>query len=447
MPGAHPDARVRAHRARRIGTTFGRIYLGLRARRFLARRVNPPDMPERWRRFHRHSAGLIYEAAVELQGLILKGCQFLGARADVLPREYVEILSRLQDRVPPRPFPVVRASVERELGADLEQIFASFETSPIASASLAQVHAARLHSGERVAVKVQYPEIESLVRSDLANLRTLFRAVGLLEGDFDLMPLVDELATHVPRELNFVQEAHNAETIGRHFKDRDDVAVPRIHWEFTTRRVLVMEYIDGIKITDLAALRRAGLDPAQVSQLLVEAYCEQILRHGFFHADPHPGNLLVQRRESGGPRLVFVDFGLAKELPPSFRQGAVEFAAALLRGEPAAMAEALVALGFETRDGRPESLVEIAGFVLEAAQRFRHGVRLEPASGRVFREIPDLIRENPIVRVPSHLVLLGRVLGLLSGVNRSLDARIDLARTIFPYVMGVAPRPGGPSGS
>jgi len=447
MPAGRPTARARAYRARRIGTTFGRIYLGIRARRFLARRVNPPDMPERWRRFHRHSAGLIYEAAVELQGLILKGCQFLGARADVLPREYVEILSRLQDRVPPRPFPVVRASVERELGADLEQIFASFETSPIASASLAQVHAARLHSGERVAVKVQYPEIESLVRSDLANLRTLFRAVGLLEGDFDLMPLVDELATHVPRELNFVQEAHNAETVGRHFKDRDDVAVPRIHWEFTTRRVLVMEYIDGIKITDLAALRRAGLDPAQVSQLLVEAYCEQILRHGFFHADPHPGNLLVQRRESGGPRLVFVDFGLAKELPPSFRQGAVEFAAALLRGEPAAMAEALVALGFETRDGRPESLVEIAGFVLEAAQRFRHGVRLEPASGRVFREIPDLIRENPIVRVPSHLVLLGRVLGLLSGVNRSLDARVDLARTIFPYVMGVTPRPGGPSGS
>jgi predicted unusual protein kinase regulating ubiquinone biosynthesis (AarF/ABC1/UbiB family) len=446
MRAAHPSRRTRAQRARRIGTTFGRIYLGIRARRFLARRLNPPDMPERWRRFHRRSAGQIYEAAIELQGLILKGCQFLGARADVLPREYVEVLAKLQDRVPPRPFPVVRASVERELGADLGQIFASFEPTPIASASLAQVHEARLHGGERVAVKVQYPEIESLVRSDLANLRTLFRAVGVLEGDFDLMPLVDELATLVPRELNFVQEGHNAETIGRQFKDRDDVAVPRIHWEFTTRRVLVMEFIEGIKITDLAALRRAGLDPAQVSQLLVEAYCEQILRHGFFHADPHPGNLLVQRRDDGGPRLVFVDFGLAKELPPSFRQGAIEFAAALLRGEPAAMAEALVALGFETRDGRPESLVEIAAFVLETAQRLRHGVRPD-ASGRVFREIPDLIRENPIVRVPTHLVLLGRVLGLLSGVNRSLEVRIDLARTIFPYVMGVTPRPAGPSGS
>jgi predicted unusual protein kinase regulating ubiquinone biosynthesis (AarF/ABC1/UbiB family) len=428
----------RAYRARRIGLTFGRVYLGIRAHRFLARRLRPRDMPERWRRFHRESARTIYDTAIELQGLILKGCQFLGSRADVLPREYVEVLAGLQDRVPPRPFPVVKETVERELGVELAQVFRSFETVPVASASLAQVHAAELLDGERVAVKVQYPEIEALVRSDLANVRTLFRAVGVLESDFDLMPLVDELAEQMPRELNFVNEGHNAETIGRRFKDRSDIAVPRIHWELTTRRVLVMQYMDGIKITDLAGLRDAGLDPARVSQLLVEAYCEQVLQHGFFHADPHPGNLLVQRQPSGEPRLVFLDFGLAKELPAHFRQGAVDFAAALLRGEPDAMAEALLALGFETRDGRPEALGEIARFMLELGQRFRHGVRRDTTmSERFGREIPERIRENPIVRVPTHLVLLGRVLGLLSGVNRSLDARIDLARTIFPYVMGL----------
>jgi predicted unusual protein kinase regulating ubiquinone biosynthesis (AarF/ABC1/UbiB family) len=438
MAGPRPSATQRAYRARRIGLTFGRVYLGIRANRFLARRVRPPDMPERWRRFHRRSARTIYDAAIELQGLILKGCQFLGSRADVLPREYVDVLSKLQDRVPPRPFAVVKEAVERELGAELAQVFRSFESIPVASASLAQVHAAELQSGERVAVKVQYPEIERLVKSDLANVRTLFRAVGLFEGDLDLMPLVDELAEHVPRELNFVNEGHNAEAIGRHFKGREDVGVPRIHWAFTTRRVLVMEYVDGIKITDLEGLREAGLDRARISQLLVEAYCEQILNQGFFHADPHPGNLLVQRLASGQPRLVFLDFGLAKELPPRFRQGAMDFAAALLRGEPEAMAEALLALGFETRDGRPEGLLEIARFVLEVGQRFRHGVRLEGEIGERFgREIPDRIRENPIVRIPTHLVLLGRVIGLLSGVNRSLDARIDLARTIFPYVAGV----------
>ncbi|TFG95440.1 MAG: AarF/ABC1/UbiB kinase family protein, partial [Myxococcales bacterium] len=244
VAGVRKNAAQRAYRARRIGLTFGRIYLGIRAHRFLARRLRPHDMPERWRRFHRQSARTIYDTAIDLQGLILKGCQFLGSRADVLPREYVEVLAGLQDRVPPRPFAVVKACVERELGVELAQVFRSFEATPVASASLAQVHAAELQNGERVAVKVQYPEIEALVRSDLANVRTLFRAVGLLESDFDLMPLIDELAEQMPRELNFVNEGHNAEAIGRRFKERDDIAIPRIHWEFTTRRVLVMEYMD-----------------------------------------------------------------------------------------------------------------------------------------------------------------------------------------------------------
>lgn len=432
----------RFRRARRVSATFGRVYLGLRANRFIARRLRPSDMDQRWHRFHQQSARSVYETAVDLQGLVLKGCQFLGTRADVMPREWVDTLSQLQDRVPPRDFAVVKAAVERELDADLGELFAAFDPRPVASASLAQVHQARLHSGERVAVKVQYPEIESLVRSDLRNLRALFRAVELLESDFEIVPLIDELGTYVPRELNFVNEGRNAEAIGRFFKQRDDIAVPRIHWELTTRRVLVMEQIDGIKITDLAALRASGLDPEAVSKLLVEAYCDQVFVHGFFHADPHPGNLFVQRRSDGSPRLVFVDFGLAKQLPAQFREGVLGFAGALLTGDVARMAEALLELGFETRDGRPEALCDIAGFVLELARRFRHGVRLDAEfTERFGREVPERIRRNPIVRVPTHLVLLARVLALLAGVNRSLGARVDLARAILPYAMGPARRP------
>ncbi len=427
----------RFYRARRISSTFGRIYLGLRAHRFIARRMAPGDMEERWRRFHRTSAESVYRTAIELQGLILKGCQFLGTRADVMPAQWVEVLSKLQDRVPPRPFPVVRESVEAELGGRLDEIFHSFSERPIASASLAQVHEAFLRNGERVAVKVQYPEIEGLVRGDLKNLRALFRAVEVLEGDFDMMPLIDELGTYVPRELNFVKEAHNLETIGRFFKNRDDVSVPRVHWELTSRRVLVMDFVEGIKVTDVEGLRGAGLDPQEVARLLVEAYCEQVFVQGFFHADPHPGNLLVQRSEAGGARLVFVDFGLAKELPPRFRKDVLRFAGALLTGKADEMAEALLDLGFETRDGRPESLHDIAAFILELAKRFRHGVRLDQElTQRFAREVPERIRANPVVRVPTHLVLLGRVLGLLSGVNRSLDSRLDLARALLPYVAG-----------
>ncbi len=257
----------------------------------------------------------------------------------------------------------------------------------------------------------------------------------VLEGDFDMMPLIDELGTYVPRELNFVKEAHNLETIGRFFKNRDDVSVPRVHWELTSRRVLVMDFVEGIKVTDVEGLRGAGLDPQEVARLLVEAYCEQVFVQGFFHADPHPGNLLVQRSESGGARLVFVDFGLAKELPPRFRKDVLRFAGALLTGKADEMAEALLDLGFETRDGRPESLHDIAAFILELAKRFRHGVRLDhELTQRFAREVPERIRANPVVRVPTHLVLLGRVLGLLSGVNRSLDSKLDLARALLPYV-------------
>jgi len=446
IAAAHVSAAERFYRARRIGATFGRIYLGMRANRFIAQRLRPSDMPERWTRFNAASAKSIYEAAIELRGLILKGCQFLGSRADVLPREYVEVLSKLQDRVPAKPFSVVKKTLERELDCALEDVFASIEREPIAAASLAQVHEARLKSGERVAVKVQYPEIEGLVRSDLANLRVLFRTVDFMERDFDMMPLVDELATYVPRELNFVNEGHNAETVARMFAGRDDVAVPRIHWQLTSRRVLVMDFIDGIKITDVAGLRAAGLDTNQVAQRLAQAYCEQILGHGFFHADPHPGNILVQRRADGEARLVLLDFGLAKDLPPRFREGVVEFTAALLQGKARGMAQALVDLGFETRRGGPEALAPIAAFVLEAAIQLRQrGFLDRDFASELGRELSEKVRANPIVRMPSHLVLVGRVLGLLSGVNRTLESRVDLLTTILPYVMGNPKRPAPPS--
>jgi predicted unusual protein kinase regulating ubiquinone biosynthesis (AarF/ABC1/UbiB family) len=434
MSSAAVSRADRIYRARRIGTTFTRVYLGIKAQRFIARRLRPPDMAARWSTFNLSSAQSIYDAAVELRGLILKGCQFMGTRADVLPREYVQVLSRLQDRVPPKPYPVVRRSVERELQCELRDVFASFSAQPIASASLAQVHEAQLRTGERVAVKVQYPEVAALVRGDLANLRFLFRAVGLVERDIDLMPLVEELAIHVPRELDFLSAARNAEIMARHFADRDDVLVPRIHWAYTTQRVLVMEYMEGIKITDLEALERASIDTARVAQVLVEVYCAQVLRHGFFHADPHPGNLLVRASESGRPRLVLLDFGLAKELPADFHRGIVEFAGALLRGDADSLAAALLELGFETRDGRPESIREIADFLLAAAQEIQHLSYLDRDSiARVGRDLADCIRENPFVRVPSHVVLIARVLGLLSGVSRSLDSRVDLVRTLLPY--------------
>ena len=433
MVGGAVSRAERVHRARRIGTTVGRVYLGIKTHQFIARRLRPPDMRTRWSRFNRASAASLYDAAVDLRGLILKGCQFLGARPDVLPDEYVQVLSSLQDRVPPRATGVVRRIVESDLGAPLEATFRRFADEPLAAASLAQVHEAELHDGRRVAVKVQYPEIAALVEGDLENLRTFFRAVEWLEGDIDLVPLIDEFGEQVARELDFVNEGRNAEAIARLLADRDDVRVPGIVWEHTTRRVLVMDYMEGIKVSDAQRLRRAGVDVERVLQILAELYCRQILTHGFFHADPHPGNVLVQPE---GPRVVLLDFGLAKELPPHFRRGIAAFTSALLREDAAALGAALADLGFETRDGTPESLAEICELFLGFARRFRER---PPEATRAFESLrdalPRAIRENPIVRVPGHVVLLGRALSLLSGIGRSLGTRIDLVRTIVPYAL------------
>ena len=436
MPSRGVSTLDRVQRARRIGATFTRVYLGIRAQRFVARRLRPPDMAHRWRRFNRSSAESLYEAAVDLRGLILKGCQFMGTRADILPREYVEVLSRLQDRVPPRPWPVVRRAVEGELGCGIAELFASFSERPVAAASLAQVHEARLRGGERVAVKVQYPEVEALVRSDLASLRFLFRTVGLWERGVDLMPIVDELATYVPRELDFLSEGRNAEILAGHLAGRDDVVVPRIHWAYTTRRLLVMEFMEGVKITDLEGLERVGIDKGRVAQTLVDLYCEQVLRHGFFHADPHPGNVRVQAGAAGKPRLVLLDFGLARDLPPEFRKAVVGVAASVLRGDPEGLAAALVDMGFETRDGGPEAIADIARFLVRAAAELQHLSYLDrEALQRVGRELAERIRSHPTLCIPSHVALLGRVLGLLSGVSRSLGSRVDLVRTLLPYAL------------
>ena len=429
----------RIERARRLGITVGRVYLGIKTNQILARGLSRHQMRGRWRRFHRDSAETVYQTAVDLRGLVLKGCQYLGARADLMPPEWVDVLARLQDRVPARSLPEVRRMVEGELGRPLEAVFRSFSAQPVASASLAQVHEAVLRDGTRVAVKVQYPEVADLVRGDLANLRALFRAIGWLEPDFDLLPILDELGQHVPRELDFLAEATNAERVAGIFADRDDIRVPRVYREWSTRRVLVMEFIDGVKITEREALDRLGIDPESMLRILIDAWCQQVLVHGFFQADPHPGNLLVEPDGAGGGRLVLLDFGLAKELPEHFRVDAMALLMAVLRRDADAMATALQTLGFATRDGSRDSLVRLAQAGLSLLQELAETGSLGPERmEKLGEELAAQVRNNPLIRIPSHVVLLARTMGLLSGVMRSLGTKLDPMQIVFPYVVGSA---------
>jgi len=445
MPSPDPlPITERAHRVRRISTTFGRIYLGVKSHQFIARRLRPADMDARWSELHRSSAERIHHVAIELRGMILKACQFMSARPDMLPPEYIETLGHLQDRVPAHDFEALRGDVERAVGGAVPSVFAELDDRPLAAASLAQVHAGVLKSGERVAVKIQYPEIAVLVRNDLANLQLLFRAVGIVEQDLDVMPLFRELQENVPRELDFAREADAAERVGGFFTGRDDIRVPAIHRELSSRRVLVMERIDGIKIDDRLALEKEGIDTNAVMQTLVEAYCEQVFVQGVFHADPHPGNLMVEplegERPDGSRRfcIVFLDFGLTKTLPPHFRESTATFAAAMLAGDARTMAESLEGMGFETREGGLEALHRITEIVLRTAAKLRNRAYIDRDVVReAAGDLPKLIRENPIVSVPGHLVLVGRVIALLAGLGHGLQAHFDMIPTILPYVMGV----------
>ena len=411
-----------------VAWNFVFIYLGyklIQHRRWLSE----AERKERYRAQHRATGERLYRLAVRMQGLLIKSCQFLSSRADVAPPELVVVLSRLQDAVPPRPYDEVAGQVRRELGAAPEEVFASFDREPIAAASLAQVHRARTHDGRDVAVKVQYPGIARVVETDLRSIRLLIQILARIEPKWDFRMLIGEMADYVPRELDFVREGHSAERVARELTHRTDVRVPEIVWEHTARRVLTMEYIDGIKISATDELVAVGIDPNEVARIMMEAYCEQILVNGFFHADPHPGNLLVLP----GPVVVFLDFGMSKHLPDDFRRSYNRFTLAVLSQNDSAMLKGFQDLGFRTRHDDPEMLVALGRSFFESSGPEQRPYADAEVVGEVNERLSRLLSENPITEVPSDILLILRVLGLMSGLQKRLDSTIDVADTITPY--------------
>ncbi len=406
-----------------------RIYVPYKAIQLWSRITGDGRKEARYRRQDLRAARALYRASIRLEGLLIKASQFIATRADILPDEWVSTLAGLHDRVPPRPFEVIRAQIERELGRPLEAIFAEFNPVPIAAASLAQVHAARTIDGRPCAVKVQYPRIEAIVDADLRNLGFTLRMLAWLEPNFDFRVIAREILKYIPMELDFVNEARNSETIAANFARRGDVVIPRIYRDLTTRRVLTMELVEGFKVTDLAALERAGIDKHQVAQKLIEIFTQQILRDGFFHADPHPGNILVQR----GPRIVLLDFGLAKDFPPAFRDAFVRLTFAILTSNREGIVGAFHDLGFRTRDGSPETLLMLADVFLGNSVNRNRAYADRDLIEEFSDELPRTLRANPIVEVPADVLLVNRVMGLMSGIGKTLDSQVNLFTTMMPY--------------
>jgi predicted unusual protein kinase regulating ubiquinone biosynthesis (AarF/ABC1/UbiB family) len=306
-----------------------------------------------------------------------------------------------------------------------------FDPEPVASASIAQVHRARLADGCEVAVKVQYPGIASLIEADLAALEDIFGAISRLEPSVNLQPILDYLRWTLPMELDFRREAEAIEDLKRAMSHRADVVVPEVVEGMNTERLLVMELVEGVKITDREGLLKAGLEPDRVAEQLVEVYAEQLFRRGVFHADPHPGNLFVQPGQNG-PVLVLLDHGLTVTVPPELVAAMKEAIEALSEGDFEALTGALQKAGLDLGpDLDLDTLLGLVGVLLG-------GDHSEAADGEGDGEGADLGQFGlslgaSIGHIPNDLLLVGRAIGLLDGITRQLDPELDTISIVASY--------------
>jgi predicted unusual protein kinase regulating ubiquinone biosynthesis (AarF/ABC1/UbiB family) len=399
------------------------------------------------RRCHLRNAERIENAICRLQGLFIKVGQLISIMTNFLPEEFRRQLEGLQDSVPPRPYQDIEARIVEELGSPPAALFSHFEERPIASASIGQVHLARLRSGQKVAVKVQYPDIEDIVASDLHTLRRIFRIVERFIPYQGMDDLYREVRSIVNAELDFRAEAANVDRVAAHFVGRADVAFPKVVSELSTSRVLTTHFEPGCKITDMTELKRLGIDRSAAARAVVELYCQQIFTDGVYHADPHPGNLLVRPGEaSGSHTIVLLDFGAIAEIPAKVRLGIAELIQGGLARDTARIVRAMRDMGFVTR-GADERVFEQVVEYFHA--RFQENISLDSLNlkdikfdpQKSLESLADLRRMNISLRdlsenfhVPKELIILERTLLLLMGLCTELDPTLNPMTVIRPYL-------------
>jgi predicted unusual protein kinase regulating ubiquinone biosynthesis (AarF/ABC1/UbiB family) len=439
-----PPLRVRSWRAYWVTFVVIGSYLVLR---FRARFHADAWALHALRTTHLRNARRIERAICDLQGLFIKVGQLISIMTNFLPEEFRRELEGLQDAVPPRPYADIEARIREELRRSPDELFASFEQKPIASASIGQVHAARLLDGTKVAVKVQYPDIEEVVRRDLNTLRRIFWIIGWFVPYQGLAELYREVRAIILDELDYRAEAANAERIAANFAGRTDVGFPRVVHELSTARVLVTHFEPGCKITDRASIKRLGLDPGALARQVVEIYCQQIFTDGVYHADPHPGNLIVRPGPDGQPpTIVFLDFGAVAEIPSNVRGGMVELLQGALTRDTRRIVGAMKQMGFVARGASEATFEQVIEYFHE---RFQENISLDslnlkdikfdPQKG--LESVADLRKMDISLRelsenfhIPKEIIVLERTLLLLMGLCTELDPTLNPMTVIRPYL-------------
>lgn len=468
-----PDLRPPRPRSRRRGIDFRRYR---KLRRFVLatllqalwhdlvltqrplRWARRPPLP-RWQRVARRYRSL----AVEMGGVLIKLGQFFSTRVDILPPEVTRELAGLQDEAPPEPFDVIVRQIEEDFGRPLAQVFPRVDPEPIGAASLAQVHRARLPSGEEVVVKVLRPGIDVLVETDLAAARLamrLFKVWKKIRRRVNLDRLAEEITTTTRAELDLASEGKNAERFAQDFARDSRVYIPRVFWEWSARRTLTLEDVGYLKMGDAAGLDRAGIRRPEVARDLYRIYMQQIFVHHFVHADPHPGNLFVRplpvgderpprpgetvaAPPTGEPRpfqIVFVDFGMVAVIPERLRGALREYAIGLGTRDASRIVHSYVAAGVLLPGADLRRLEEVHEALFERFWGVSIGNLRDVAFSEAtyfLREYRDLLYEIPF-QVQVDLLFTSRAVGLLAGMATHLDPEFDPWAETMPFAQRLA---------
>jgi predicted unusual protein kinase regulating ubiquinone biosynthesis (AarF/ABC1/UbiB family) len=442
-------------RYRRIVLFFARLLFSLTWWELFLPRIGFRRWSARNRSVRLRGWAIAYrKLAVRMGGVLIKVGQFLSSRVDVLPPEFTEELKGLQDEVPAEAFPAIRRAAEAEYEAPLEEKFAYFDETPLAAASLGQVHRARLRPARSagqvnfdVVVKILRPNIEQLIDTDLAALRTVGNWLDRyppIRRRADVPALLAEFTEILYEETDYLAEGRNAETFAANFQDYPGVRVPRVVWTHTTRRVLVLEDVFAIKITDYNAITDAGISRSAVAGRLLDTYLKQIFEDGFFHADPHPGNLFIHplprsasTATQEGPtwELTFVDFGMAGRVPENLRIGLREMMIGVGTRDARRVVQAYQQMDLLLPDA-DLALIERATSKVFDRYWGKNMSELTSVSFDEIRELTDEFREllyDLPFQMPQNVIFLGRCVGILSGMCTGLDPQFNLWQHLAPY--------------
>nr|KYP36346.1 Uncharacterized protein sll1770 family [Cajanus cajan] len=409
-----------------------------------------------WEKAHERNAKRVLNLMIEMEGLWVKFGQYMSTRADVLPAAYIRLLKQLQDSLPPRPLEEVYGTIQKELGKSMDELFTDFVNEPLATASIAQVHRATLLNGREVVVKVQHEGVKAVILEDLKNAKSIVDWIAWAEPQYNFNPMIDEWCKEAPKELDFNHEAENTRTVAKNLgcrnqydgntnANRVDVLIPDVIQ--STEKVLILEYMDGIRLNDLESLEAFGVNKQKIVEEITRAYAHQIYVDGFFNGDPHPGNFLVSKETPHRP--ILLDFGLTKKLSSTIKQALAKMFLASAEGDHVALLSAFAEMGLKLRLDIPEQAMEVTTIFFRsttpandyhktmkslADQREKN---MKVIQEKMNLDQKEMKRFNPVDAFPGDIVIFGRVLNLLRGLSSTMNVQIIYMDIMRPFAESV----------